>query len=467
MKVIGTAEVLTQSEIDQISQSAKRILANVGVRMPNERVLMILAEHGARVDFDRQMVYFPETLIEQFLSDSQPEPIDTDCTLYFMGGAYPQYYHDPYSGKIYPQTWKTVEDMTHLANSLKNIDIVYDSMGVPSDVPDELAPLYMRLIIWKHTNKGGCGQVQLSRNLPYVLEMSEVMAEASGKSLSEFAFLTFQMISPLQFGKEELEQFLYFWERGLPAFPGQILSAGGTAPVTLAGTLALQLAESLVVNLMGRVFYGRRSLHFSNSATVFDLKKGVFQYGRPELGITHLAFGQIARHFGARFEANSFLGDAKAPSCEMGMQKAINSIPAIMAGSHHLGTLGLLSVDEIGSPLQLIIDDEYAGALRRFARGFEVNEETLAYSEICEAGPGGLFAGTEHTVRHYRKEQWQPTLFSREAYNTWVSGDQKIDVDRALDVYNSVMKSEKVVYIRPETESELMKVIQKARQALG
>jgi len=406
MKVIGTAEVLTQSEIEQISATAIRIVSEIGVRFPNERVQALLADHGAQVNIGTQMVFFPKKVIEQFLIESLPEPQRADNDLHFITGAYPQFYHDPYSRKVQLHTWKTVAEMTHLADSLKNIDVVYDSMGVPSDVPDELAPLYMRLIMWKYTHKGGCGQVQLTKILPYVLEMSEIMAEASGKSLYDIAFLTFQMISPLQFGKEELEQFLFFWERGLRAFPGQILTAGGTAPVTLAGTMALQLAENLVINFMDRVFYGRYSLRFGNSSTVIDLKKAVFQYGRPELGITHLAFGQIARYYNAHFEANSFLGDAKAPSCEMGMQKSINAIPAIMAGSHHLGTLGLLSVDEIGSPLQLIIDDEYAGMLRHFARGFEVNEETLAYDVIRETGPGGLFAGTEHTARHYRKEQW-------------------------------------------------------------
>ena len=354
--------------------------------------------------------------------------------------------------------------MTHLANKMRNVHIVYGGMGVTSDLPNRLTPLYMRLIMWKYTQKGWCGKVELTELLPYILEMCEIMADAQGKPVSDYMLHDTQMISPLQFGREELKQAMFFWERGYRSSAGQILSSGGTAPATLAGVMSLQLAEQLALNFFDRVFYGLRYLQMGNSATVLDLKSGAFQYGRPELGLTHLAFGQIARYFKASFGANSFLGDAKVPSCEMGMQKAITAIPAILAGSRHLGTVGLLSVDEIGSPIQLIIDNEYADMLQRFANGFEVNEETLAYETILEAGPGGNFMGREHTARHYRQEHWQPKLFSREVYNSWLSGDHKTDLERARDIYELIMAETPKTYISEDTEKALRKVIAKAEE---
>ena len=203
-----------------------------------------------------------------------------------------------------------------------------------------------------------------------------------------------------------------------------------------------------------------------SSADISPMKQAIFQYGRPELGLTHLSMGQIARSLDAVFGANCFLGDAKFPSCEMGMQKGLNAIPAILAGTVNLGTLGLLSVDEIGSPLQLIIDNEYAGALQRFARGFEIDEESLAFDLIKELGPGGFFTGTEHTAEHYRTEHWQPALFSREMYNSWIARSNKIDIDRATDVFNEVMESPQDPYIGEDTERALLDIIAKAEKDL-
>ena len=466
MNTNGTAEVLSKSEIELIISQALRILAEVGVRLPNLRMISILADHGARIDRDQQMAFFPSTLIERFFAETERVNLEEPPALAFTAGAYPQYFHDPETGRVQPHTLETVIHMTRLADALDDITIVYDGMGVPSDIPEILAPLYMRLVVWKYTRKGGCGQVHLTALLPYVLEMSEVMAEHQGGSLADFAFLTIQMISPLRFGQEELEQFMFFWERGLKVEPGQILSAGGTAPVTLAGALSLQLAECLVINLIKRFFYNSYKLEFSNSTTVLDMKNAVFQYGRPELALTHLAMGQLARYFGAEFVANSFLGDAKVPSCELGMQKALTAIPAILAGTRSLGTLGLLSVDEVGSPTQLIIDHEFAGALKRFARGFEVNEDTLAFDLIRQVGPGGLFTGTVHTARHYRKEHWQPSLFSREMYRTWAESGALSDSQRAASRYKTILASHHATYISEKTETALRRVIQKAQDHL-
>lgn len=474
MRILGSADVLTESEIELIIAHALRIMEEVGVRIPNERVLTMLAEHGVRVNLETEMAYFPRPVVERFIEESEPAPPifrtmtpdDPETRLFFEAGAYPQYYADPRTGEVREHTCQTVIEMTHLADRLPNITSIYGGMGVASDVPAQLGPLYMRLFLWKYSRKGWCGKVELAELLPYITEMCQIMADTQGRPLSDYMAFDFQMISPLQFGREELRIFLYFWERGLPAYPGQILSSGGTSPATLAGTMALQLAEQLTINFAARVFWGLKHLRMGNSATVIDLKTGTFQYGRPELALTHLAYGQIARHFRASFHANCFLGDAKAPSCEIGMQKALNAIPAILAGSRQLGTVGLLSVDEIASPIQLIIDHEYAGALQRLANGFEINEETLAFDVIKEVGPGGNFMGEVHTARHFRKEHWQPTLFSREMYNAWLSGDRKIDVERARDVYEAIMAQEPKVYIDEETEKALLGVIERAKRDL-
>jgi trimethylamine--corrinoid protein Co-methyltransferase len=467
MRITGSADVLTEAEISLIVENSLRILAEVGVRIPNARMLNHLAEFGATVDLEAQMVSLPQALMTRFLDESERHlPSDSE-DLIFYAGAYPQYYMPADNRKVRPHTVETIIQMTRLADYLDDVDRVYDGMGVPDDIPAVVQPLQMRLLVWKHTKKGGCGQIQITRLCPYAVEMAEVMAANEGGEVEDYAFLSIELISPLQFGKEEAEQFVFFWERGLMVHLGQILSAGGTSPATLAGTLALQLAESLFINFLYRAFYGLKTLHFSNSATVLDMKQAVFRYGRPELGLTHVVIGQLARHFGATFRANSVLGDAKYPSCEMGMQKAINALPAIMAGTSRLGTLGLLSVDEIGSPIQLIIDNEYASALRRFARGFKIDEESLAFDLIKEMGPGGLFTGTKHTVRHFRKEHWQPRLFSREMYNAWIAGDGKIDVERAQDVYNEAMRTHDKIYIGDETERVLLKVIERARRELA
>jgi trimethylamine--corrinoid protein Co-methyltransferase len=175
-----------------------------------------------------------------------------------------------------------------------------------------------------------------------------------------------------------------------------------------------------------------------------------------------LAMGELAKHFQAGLWASAIYPDAKTPGLEAGIQSAFNTIPAILAGSLGIECFGILSGAEMNSPVQLVIDNEYAGALKRFARGFEVNEETLAFDLIKEIGPGGFFAGTEHTVAHYRTEHWQPTIFAREGLNAWLAGERKTAVEKARDICASTLKDYHPAGIDEETEKELLKVIANA-----
>jgi len=51
--------ILDDQEISQINQNARAVLEEVGVKFPSEKALKILAEVGANVDFDSQLVKIP------------------------------------------------------------------------------------------------------------------------------------------------------------------------------------------------------------------------------------------------------------------------------------------------------------------------------------------------------------------------------------------------------------------------
>jgi trimethylamine--corrinoid protein Co-methyltransferase len=72
------------------------------------------------------------------------------------------------------------------------------------------------------------------------------------------------------------------------------------------------------------------------------------------------------------------------------------------------------------------------GALLRIARGFEVDEESLAVDLIKKVGVGKDFLGERHTLRHV-KEHWYPRLYSRvkkteEIWNEEILGKKDLAV---------------------------------------
>ena len=483
MRGAGSFDVLATSELKQVCNCALRILADVGVVVENRALLELLADRGAKVDFEAQRARFSRKWTEGFLAEAAREYPDEDglemsCLFPYgrraeysggvecTAGTYPQYCHT-LEGQIVPHTQQTVADITRLADALPNIDRL-GAMGVPSDVPGALGPLYMRLNAWKHAaNKpSGCGEVRNLDLIPYILEMGRIMAAAKGLPVRRYSYAEVELISPLKFTQVEAEIFVRFWKEGLLAGIGFMHSAGGSAPVTLAGTVALDLAESLFVNFLYRFCYGWKKLWLQTNSSVLDMKTMLFPMGRPERGLLALAMGQIARRYGAGLWASVHFADAKLPGPEAGMQAAYTTVPAVLAGATGLECFGLLSSAEMNSFVQLAIDNEFCGGLKRLARGFAVDKGTLAFDLIKETGPGGYFTACEHTVEHFRQEHWQPDLFTRDNLNAWLAGDRKTELDKAEDLCRQILRDHRPRNIDEPTEKELLKVIDRARRDL-
>jgi trimethylamine--corrinoid protein Co-methyltransferase len=196
------------------------------------------------------------------------------------------------------------------------------------------------------------------------------------------------------------------------------------------------------------------------------MRKGFMRLGRPEGTLLHMSFGQLAKKRKALFHANCFLSDAHRPSVETGYQKAITAIPAFLSGSISTGGIGMLSIDEYNSPIQLILDNEFSGAMKRMLRGFEISEETLAMDLIHRVGTGGNYLNEEHTFEHYRNELWMPSIWTGVINSGWESGGRKLDVDYAREVYEDVIANYHPRGISEKTEEELMRIIQRAEKEI-
>jgi len=113
--------------------------------------------------------------------------------------------------------------------------------------------------------------------------------------------------------------------------------------------------------------------------------------------------------------------------------------------------------------VQMVIDDEMVSALARFARGFEVSEETLGFDLIKEVGPGGGFLDREHTARHHRSELWEPRVFAREMLAGWQRHGAKRDVDIAKEIYHDLLgRAPLPVHISDALERKLLDIVREA-----
>lgn len=125
-----------------------------------------------------------------------------------------------------------------------------------------------------------------------------------------------------------------------------------------------------------------------------------------------VADAQLQRHFGLPNRPPLFFySNSKRPDIQTGLEKAYMAIFSLLAGWEGVYAAGVLGDAEIGSVVQLIIDNEFAGIVNHLLKGIEVNSETLsaAVKAIQDTGIGGNFLALEHTRRNLR-ELWTPEL---------------------------------------------------------
>jgi trimethylamine--corrinoid protein Co-methyltransferase len=460
-------DLMSPAEIDLVHCSALRILDEMGFEVQNQSILAALSDIGARVDLDDERAYFPVRLVERFIAEA--EKVDwATLTPRVSGsaGVYHSLYHDPVSGRLVPWTEEALAFYFALARHLPQIDGAH-MLGCRLAVPQVLGPLYERYYCWKYGARES-GTIHLNALCPYILEVYQIWADTQGVPLLQVFRGEVYLIPPLKLGRYEADQIAYFRERGLRVQVGDMYAMGASAPATLAGAVTLNLAEQLALRILEWALYGDRRLHLNASISVMDMRTTVYPYGRPEMALANLMTAQLARHYGASFSGHAGLSDAKAPSVEAGAQKALTSIPTLLAGGSVWIDAGLLSIDEICSPVQMVLDNEFMAALGRFAHESEINEDAIGLETIVEAGPGGHFLDKLHTVRHFRDEHWRPEIWSRTRLRPWIEQGSRPDSDRArdvaLDVQSQVRQSETMSVT---VEREILRVIDAAGRELG
>jgi trimethylamine--corrinoid protein Co-methyltransferase len=227
------------------------------------------------------------------------------------------------------------------------------------------------------------------------------------------------------------------------------------------------LAEQIALRILDWALFGMNRLAIGASISVMDMRTMIRPYGRPEMAIANLMTAQIARRYRARFSGHAGLSDSKLPSVESGAQKALTAIPTLMAGGHVWMDAGLLGIDEVVSPVQLVLDNEFLSALKHFTREFQVDEESITVETILEAGPGGQYLDKDHTARYFRNEHWNPGIWSRQMLQAWTEAGCKLDVDTARETAISLMEKQSDQPALPEDlERTLLSIIQRAKTDL-
>ena len=476
---IPSIRLLGPEELQAIHEASLKILRETGVMIHHPEILRLTGESGARVESARPIVHFPEELVMSCLKSAGKQYIlhgrDRSQVARFGFGdlvqlSSPGQYRwlDLQTARMRAATLQDARDAIRLADALPNINFV-GAMAQPAEVSEKFREVVLTAELAKGTLKPTMAWTQNGRTARYVLEIYRALAGGE-KALREYpmteAFL--EPISPLQLPKDGLDMLREFVAAGQPVSIGPMAMTSGTAPATLAATLAQENAEILAGIVVTQLLGPGTPMKYGGIPHILDPRTSICSFGSPEQGLMAIAMVEMAKYYGLPVYINVGLTDAKTLDAQAGIEKAASLVLGAIAGADMFGHAGICGTDHAGSLAWLLADNEVMAYVKRIVRGFEVSSEAFATSVIQAVGPAGSYLAEDHTVEHFRRELWMPgPAWTRQGYSAWEAGGQTSMGDRLRSEVERILTTHTVRPLDPALEKEIDRIAKCAASELG
>jgi len=423
--------MLSGAGIREIDRAGRKILRQVGVRIPDESMLEQLRAAGARVDAGSQRAYLPGKWLDEILQsapsrfilssrDGKSDVHLGEGRVHFGNGGRVFRVRDLDTGEHRPTSLRDVACAAALVDRLENIRFFI----VPCQAHDLQPGDYHLNTFYRafcHTGRHVMGGCDGPEDVHQIWELAAAIAGGRNRLRDRplFSVIT-NLISPLTLDPLVAETLRFCCRRGIPVTCAPAPISGATAPGTLAGTLAQMHAEALAGVALAQVFApGCRVLYGAVPATM-DLRKMEFAMGSVESAMLNAAAVQLARRYRLPIYASAGVSDAKTPDVQAGYEKTLSMLLVALSGADYIHlAAGMLDSGNTMSYEQYVIDDECAGMVHRVLKGIAVDGEKLGLEVIRKAGPGGNFVAEDHTVDHMMDEFFFPGLAVRSNFDIW------------------------------------------------
>lgn len=463
--------LLSPEQVERIHRASLQILEHTGMHMPHRRAQELLASRGARVDYERGMIYFPPTLVEEALAKAPATftlcARDPDLDLVLDGkrgyltldGSGLQVI-DLASGAVRQSTREDLEQATRVADYLEQVSFMWPVVSA-QDCPQKVQPLHELAAQFKNTTKHIQAMTAVTGFAARgSVELAALVAGGREALRKRPLISNFQCsISPLSYDAESLEAALVFAEAGIPVGFMTMQIGCSTAPATLAGSLAQGNAEILAGIVFLQAAFPGAPTFYGSCATVMELKSGGVACGGPEDFFLQAASAQLARFYGLPSNIGTFATGAKASNWHAGVENAVSGAASIFAGADMMCGAGLINGARIFSFEQLLLDCEIFEIIRRTAAPVEVSDETLALEVIHQVGPNNHYMAEPHTLAHLR-ELWQPLVIDRSPYEKWVFEGKKEALDTAREKARLILEQHRPGPLEAGLEEEMERLLQ-------
>ncbi len=465
----GRYRPLSDQDVEQIHQTALRLLAEVGLADATPSGVEIMTKAGCTLSEHGRLLY-PRALVEDTLAKAARN--------FVLHGQNPRHDLEPWGKRAYFGTAgaavnivdahgayreSTIEDLYNIGRIVDVMDHIhfFQRAVVPRDLPDpfemDFNTCYAAVMSTpKHV---GSSWVQ-PEHLEASLEMLHLIAGGE-RQWRERPFVSQSncfVVPPMKFAADACRCLEVAVRGGMPVLLLSAGQAGATAPAALAGALAQEVAEVLAGLVYVNAIRPGHPAIFGTWCFVSDLRTGAMSGGSPEQALLSAAAGQMANFYQLTGGTASGMTDSKLSDAQSGAEKALNHALVGNSGANLIYESAGMHASLLGFSLEsLIIDNDIIGAAQRTIKGIEVNEERLSFEvikDVCLNGPGH-FLGNSQTLQLMQTEYLYPAVGDRRSPNDWIEQGAADVTQRAARKVQDILATHYPNHVSADVDAQI------------
>ena len=479
---IPTYDLLDEESLGKIEATADRILAEIGIEIREDaEAVRLFRQAGAKVTelsaeawnlkFEPGMVRellktAPGRFTQHARNPANTVEIGGDAMVFAPSYGSP-FVMDMDKGRRYG----TIEDFENFVKLGQSSPWLHHSGGTicePTDVPVNKRHLDMVYAHIKYSDRAFLGSITAPERAADSIEMSRILFGSEFVDQNCVIMGNFNTTSPLVLDGVTTSGIRTYAEAGQGSIHLPFLLGGAVSPLTMAGSVAQCLAESMTSCALTQLVRPGAPAVLAAFLSSMSLRSGSPTFGTPEPALGSLVMGQLARRLDMPLRCAGNFSTSKLPDAQAMQQSMMSMMSAVQCGAnyilHSAGFLdGLLSM----SYEKFIMDTDMCGALHSYLKGFEVDEETLAFEALAQNGPGEHLFGTDHTLRHYQTAYWDSALNDDQPFETWSEQGGVDAAQRANQRWKDILNTYEAPALDEATDEALKDFVERKKASMA
>ena len=467
-----TLSVLSDVQIKNILDEAKRLMAEVGMEIRGPEMKRRLQDRGLKTDKSGKRILFPADVVEKAIADAPSSftLFNRDGDPYTEIGGNNVHYVPGSSGlKIldHRSNETRLSDSTdfieyaRLCDGLEHIAYLATAFSTNKDIESQVSDAW-RLYMTLTTSKKPVVSGAFSENgVPRMAQMMQLFRESQADLAAKpMSIFTITATGNFRYGEDSCQNLLDCVENGIPVEIVPVTLMGLIAPVTLVGSLVFHCVDVLAGITMAQIVRPGAPVLFGGAPATFHMKAASSPMAAIEAQHLNVAYVQIAKSMNLPTQAYMALSDSKSLDAQAGGETFSSALLAAIAGVNSVSGPGMLDFVLTFSLPKLVFDNEVCGQSLHFVREIEVLDDLPTTSLVNDLMRDDHLITSPHTLEHWPNQLYlTDRVIDRENRETWEEGGSKDLVTRATEEVERRLAAYEPIETDPELDKAMRDMV--------